>query len=106
MPKKGPGGGTDGDLAAAGEAAIERGVLLFKLLGNLHAPSDYLPNVRLHDLPVFGGFCRADSTTMSAPCHCRSSTVHSRRSTEWLWCRTRQGVSDTCRRGQEGHEEH
>ena len=47
MPTKGPGTGTDGDLAAAGEAAIERGVLLFKLLGNLHAPSDYLPDVRL-----------------------------------------------------------
>ena len=46
VPRKGPGGATDGDLAAAGEAAIERGVLLFKLLGNLHAPSDYLPSVR------------------------------------------------------------
>jgi len=47
VPTKGPGLGTDGDLAAAGEAAIERGVLLFKLLGNLHAPSDNLPDVRL-----------------------------------------------------------
>ena len=47
VPKKGPGTGTDSDLVAAGEAAIERGVLLFKLLGNLHAPSDYLPDVSL-----------------------------------------------------------
>ena len=47
VPKKGPGTGTDGDLVAAGEAAIERGVLLFKLLGNLHAPSDNLPDVSL-----------------------------------------------------------
>jgi hypothetical protein len=46
VPKKGPGGGADSDLVAAGEAAIERGVLLFKLLGNLHAPCDYLPDVR------------------------------------------------------------
>ncbi len=47
VPKKGSGTGMDADLVAAGEAAIERGVLLFKLLGNLHAPSDNLPDVRL-----------------------------------------------------------
>lgn len=37
----------EGGLVAEQEAAIERGVLLFKLLGNLHAPSDGVPDVRL-----------------------------------------------------------
>ena len=46
MPHAVSGRGAVGGVAAAQEAAVERGVLLFKLLGNLHAPSDDIPDVR------------------------------------------------------------
>ena len=43
------GGAASGPAAdeAAACGALERGLLLFKLLGNLHAPSDALPEVKV-----------------------------------------------------------
>lgn len=46
IPLSPEGGRAAGGRPAAMEATMERGLLLFKLLGNLHAPSDDIPNVR------------------------------------------------------------
>ena len=75
-------GRAEGGRPAAMEATMERGVLLFKLLGNLHAPSDDIPNVRTLGFP-FGMDLNPRSGPLKGPCS-DSNTLRSCRRSDCL----------------------